>query len=195
MASIDTVQDTDAAGEPPTDVVAAMFEDQPAAVAARDALVGSGIASDAVEIVTAAPATPGAAHGSRHVWQRIRDRFMPHPHAHGFAEGVERGHAMVFVRAPSHRQAAAMATLERHDPIDVMERSSQWTNSGWSGVHRSQQLLFDDHPYPDHIPATGLINDDSSERGIGSPLVNPMGIEVQGVRQSGSDRVRRYERA
>jgi hypothetical protein len=184
-------------------VIAAMFEDRASAQDARDSLVSAGIAAGAVEIVDRpAPVTADQAPAQSHgLFSRIRALFVPHQHAHGYAEAVERGHALLFVRDSADRHARIIELLEQQHPVDVMRRVEEWTAGGWNGVHRSQAapsegapaMLFEDHPYQDHIPATGLINEDDHVRPIGAPLVNPMGIEVPGVRLSGSNRVRRYE--
>jgi hypothetical protein len=191
------------------EVIAAMFADRAAAEAARDALVADGIATGGIDIVDQPAHPPGVtqaqAHAASHgLWTRIREMFVPHQHAHGYAEGVERGHAMLFVRDGTGQHDRIIALLERQHPIDVMNRVQEWTTAGWNGVHRSQAappsgaagqrpvLLFQDHPYQDHIPATGLLNEDDHPRSLGAPLVNPMGIEIPGVQVTGSTRVRRY---
>lgn len=177
-------------------VIAAMFDDRRAAEQARDALIGTGIDSGAIDLLDQ-PAPHTDTTGGHGLWQRIRDSLVPHAHAHGYAEGVERGHAMMFVHAPPDRQAEVMHLLEQLHPIDMMLRVQQWTDDGWSGVHRSQpeppRMLFADQPDPGHLPATGLLNERDRVPLIGSPLVNPMGIEVPGQRWSGTGRVRRYE--
>jgi hypothetical protein len=200
---------TDASAiQPSGEVIAAMFEDRASAEDARDSLVAAGLAPGGIDIVDQPAATGHVtdeqAHAVSHgIWTRIREMFVPHPHAHGYAEAVERGHALLFVRGSAGEHARIITLLEQQHPIDVMTRVQEWRAAGWSGVHRSQaaspddagapQMLFEDHPYQDHIPATGLINENDHLRPIGAPLVNPMGIEVPGVRVSGSNRVRRYE--
>jgi hypothetical protein len=179
---------TDASAiQPSGEVIAAMFEDRASAEDARDSLVAAGLAPGGIDIVDQ-PAATG----------HVTDE-----QAHGYAEAVERGHALLFVRGSAGEHARIITLLEQQHPIDVMTRVQEWRAAGWSGVHRSQaaspddagapQMLFEDHPYQDHIPATGLINENDHLRPIGAPLVNPMGIEVPGVRVSGSNRVRRYE--
>jgi hypothetical protein len=187
-----------------------MFEDRGAADRARDALVAANVPADSIDIVDQ-PATPSHdAHAhSRGLWDRIREMFVPHEHAHAYAEGVERGHAMLFVRALPDRQTEVMELLERQHPIDVMKRVDDWTAAGWSGVHRSQtsaspapvasgavqarpRMLFENTRDPDHIRSTGLINENDASQGVGAPLRNPMGIEVPGVTWSGTSRVRQY---
>jgi hypothetical protein len=200
-----------------TGVVAAMFENRAAADTAREALVAAGVERGTIDVVDQNVGGHADEHARSHgIWERIRNTLVPHQHAHGYAEGVERGHATLFVRAPAERQAEVMALLEQQHPIDVMNRVQEWTAGGWSGVHRSQAaaaqtraaqaadsgaeaarapMLFEDRTFPDHVRTTGLLNEDGAGTGVGAPLVNPMGIAVPGIRVSGTDRVRRYEPA
>ena len=185
------------ANTPSGDVVAAMFETHEAAGAAQTALLAAGVPHTAISLVSA-QAAGASSHG---IWQRIRAAFAhDHHHAHIFAEGVERGRAMVFVRAPdSAQQEAAMHTLEALHPIDLNHRVTEWAKSGWSGQHAGMPageavppLLFADIEDLDHIPTTGLLNETSAVRPIGAKLLNPMGIEVPGISQTGTARVTRY---
>ncbi len=181
------------------DVVAAMFETHAAAEAAQGALTAAGIPATSISLVVApAPQTPAR---SEHIWQRIREIFThDHHHAHIFAEGVERGRTMLFVHATdATTQQTAMHTLEALHPIDLNHRVTEWASQGWSGQHAGMPahdpvppLLFADQPDPDHIPATGLVNEPETIRPIGAKLLNPMGIEIPGISQTGSTRVSRY---
>ncbi len=182
---------------PGADIVAAMFETEAAANEAKAALVAAGVPLAAISVVAAGPeAAP-----SHTIWRRIREIFVhDHNHAHIFAEGVARGRAMVFVRAAEEAtQQAAMRTLESRHPVDLNHRVSEWAKSGWSGQHAGMPqheavppLLFSDTEDLDHIPTTGLLNETESVRPIGARLLNPMGIEVPGIAQSGTSRVARY---
>lgn len=182
------------------DVVAAMFETKAAADAAQAALVAAGVPREAISVVAAAP----EASAGHNVWARIREVFdHAHHHAHIFAEGVARGRAMVFVRADQEAtQQTAMHTLEGLHPIDLNHRVSEWANAGWSGQHAGMPaheavppLMFSDIDDLDHIPTTGLLNETETVRPIGARLLNPMGIEVPGIAQSGTARVARYSPA
>jgi hypothetical protein len=189
------------------DVITAMFENREAAERAGAALVAAGIGTDAVHVVDAPHVAAHEAEARSHgIWHRVRAAFIEHHHAHVYAEALERGRSMVFVRSGDPAtQERAMQVLEQHHPIDVAQRVRQWAETGWAGVHRSQPptsqpattmpppLLFQDRPDPDHIPSTGLINENDGAPPIGAPLVNPMGIEIPGIQRTGSARVLRYQ--
>ncbi|MDE8343407.1 MAG: hypothetical protein POG24_06275 [Acidocella sp.] len=169
-----------------TEVIAAMFEDQPAALAAQDALRAVGVPDAAIELVFHVPATDGTLR-SQTIWHRIRGAFFEHHHAHVFAEAVERGRCVLFVRIDKDA-SPIIAALEACHPIDVPHRVAQWRQAGWTGQHAGSDrspipLLFAAHEDLDHIPTTGMINEPEIVRPIGAPLTNPMGIEFSGSRQ------------
>jgi hypothetical protein len=120
-----------------SDLVAAMFADGDAARAARDALTGAGIPLAVIDVVdrdVAATETPDP-HGHG-LWARLHEMFTPHAHSHGYAEGVERGHAMVFVRAPAAQQPHVMHLLEGLQPLDVVQRAQDCTAARWQPGRR-----------------------------------------------------------
>ncbi len=99
----------------PTDVVAAMFETYVEAVSARETLVAAGIDAGAIDIVDQAASVPAPAPGT---WNMLRERLVPEHHAHGYAEGIDRGHALLFVREAPAQQFRVMHLLEGLKPID-----------------------------------------------------------------------------
>lgn len=58
---------------------------------------------------------------------------VPEEHAGYYAEGVRRGGSLVIVKTDSSQLDHITAILNRHNPVDVEQRVSQWRNSGWSG--------------------------------------------------------------
>lgn len=53
--------------------------------------------------------------------------------AHYYAESVRRGGALVLVRAEDTRAQLAADIMQRHNAVDVDERSQQWRQEGWQG--------------------------------------------------------------
>lgn len=49
-----------------------------------------------------------------------------------YAEGVRRGGTLITVRADDHLASQAVDVLNRHNPIDVRNRVSDWQREGWS---------------------------------------------------------------
>ena len=82
--------------------IVAMFETYKQARAARDKLVDSGLSSSEIELLdrNAEPtdATAPYERTSTGFWGAIKRMFVPDEDAHGYAEGLERGHAMLVVR-------------------------------------------------------------------------------------------------
>jgi hypothetical protein len=74
---------------------------------------------------------------------------VPKEDAEHYAEGVRRGGTLVTVNAEDSMASTAHDVLQRHNAIDIDERSTQWRSSGWTG--------FDDKTEPlDRSGATGM---------------------------------------
>jgi hypothetical protein len=54
-------------------------------------------------------------------------------HATTYAEGVRRGGHLVVVRAAETRTTDAERILDRHNPVDMESRTTEWRNEGWTG--------------------------------------------------------------
>jgi uncharacterized protein (TIGR02271 family) len=61
------------------------------------------------------------------------DLGVPHEEAHGYAEGVRRGGALVVVESRDDRAERGMAILQRLHPVDIHARTAQWRQEGWTG--------------------------------------------------------------
>ena len=57
---------------------------------------------------------------------------IPEEEAGYYAEGVRRGGVLVTVTADEYNVDQITDILNRHDPIDIKERASQWRGQGWS---------------------------------------------------------------
>ena len=58
---------------------------------------------------------------------------IPEEEAGYYAEGVRRGGVLVTVQADEYNTEQITGILNRHDPININERASEWRNQGWSG--------------------------------------------------------------
>lgn len=54
--------------------------------------------------------------------------------AHTYSEGLRRGGHLVVVRADESRVVEAERLLDRHGPVDMQHRTTEWRNDGWTGV-------------------------------------------------------------
>jgi hypothetical protein len=63
------------------------------------------------------------------------DMGIPEESAQYYAEGIRRGGTLVTVRTDDSMTDRAVEILNRHDPIDINERASQWRESGWGGYN------------------------------------------------------------
>jgi hypothetical protein len=67
------------------------------------------------------------------------DMGVPEDTAQYYAEGIRRGGTLVSVRTDDTMTDRAVDILNRHDPIDINERVSQWRESGWAGFDANAQ--------------------------------------------------------
>ncbi|MDB5414030.1 MAG: hypothetical protein JWR10_2365 [Rubritepida sp.] len=49
-----------------------------------------------------------------------------------YAEGMRRGGSMVTLRVDDTREAAALAVLDRHSPVDIASREADYRAGGWT---------------------------------------------------------------
>ncbi len=54
--------------------------------------------------------------------------------AHTYAEGLRRGGHLVVVRADDSRIAEAERIMQRHNPVDMAQRTDSWRASGWTAA-------------------------------------------------------------
>jgi len=102
---------------------------------------------------------------------------VPKEDAEYYAEGVRRGGTLVTVNAEDSMASTAHDILQRHNAIDIDERSTQWRSGGWTG--------FDDKTEPlDRSGATGMA---ASSNVAGS---NVAGSSMAGSSMAGSTTMR-----
>lgn len=58
---------------------------------------------------------------------------IPEEEAQYYAEGVRRGGTLVLVNSVDNMAQRAADIMNRHNAVDVHERSAQWKQSGWKG--------------------------------------------------------------
>lgn len=64
---------------------------------------------------------------------------IPEEEAEYYAEGVRRGGVLVTVQAEEHKTNKIMDVLNRHTPVDIHERATQWREQGWGGFDPNAQ--------------------------------------------------------
>lgn len=64
---------------------------------------------------------------------------VPEEDAHVYSEGVRRGGTLVTVSVADEMTDNAVAILERHEPVDVDVRGSQYRESGWQRFDESAE--------------------------------------------------------
>jgi uncharacterized protein (TIGR02271 family) len=117
----------DRAGDWSGDRVVAAFDNADQARAAREALVEAGIDDAKIELLEN--------RSDLDTWTDIKRHAVPDEDAHLYAEGLDRGHSIVVIRAAADEHDRVMQVLSRFNPIDIDDYAAQWRKSGWSGVH------------------------------------------------------------
>jgi len=70
----------------------------------------------------------------------VKNIFMPEDDSHLYAEGINRGHAMLVVRGTAAEQDRIITLLDSQNPLDVETNAAQWRRSGWSGQYAAGAL-------------------------------------------------------
>lgn len=86
-------------------------------------------------------------HGIGHFFRSLfgMEEHERHEHHDLYAEAVRRGSCVLAVDAASDEQRErATEIMNRHDPIDIDERSAHWRTQGWTGYDASAPRLSDD---------------------------------------------------
>lgn len=65
------------------------------------------------------------------------DMGIPEDTAGLYAEGIRRGGTLVTLRSSDEMTQKAVDILNRHHPIDINQRATQWRESGWTGYNPS----------------------------------------------------------
>lgn len=72
------------------------------------------------------------------------DAGVPAEEAEYYTEGVRRGGTLVVVNAKDDDAPRVIAIINRHHPVDLEERMSQWRESGWVPVQQPEGVDFPD---------------------------------------------------
>jgi hypothetical protein len=64
---------------------------------------------------------------------------VPEEDAHYYAEGVRRGGTLVTATVEDNFVDTARTIMQRHNPVDLNERSGEWRQHGWSGFDAAAQ--------------------------------------------------------
>jgi hypothetical protein len=91
------------------------------------------IAAGPLATVLAGLAGAGAGAVAGGILGALVDLGIPEETAGYYAEGVRRGGTLVSVRVDDQYTDKALNILNRHNPVDLNERTTQWRSEGWTG--------------------------------------------------------------
>jgi hypothetical protein len=69
---------------------------------------------------------------------------VPEKEAEYYAEGVRRGGVLVTVQVDENETDMVMDILNRHDPVNINERATQWREQGWNRFDPNARPITDD---------------------------------------------------
>lgn len=89
-------------------------------------------------------------------------------HAAVYSEALRRGSYMVTVTACGDEQCGqAMEIMDRHAPVDIDERTSQWQQQGWAGYDAAAPIRADTEvEQPGNLYRGGRSDEAESDRAI-----------------------------
>lgn len=109
------------------DRMIAAFENTARAAEARTALVSAGVDNARMELLD---------NSSEHDnWTSLKRHSVPDEDTDVYAEGLDRGHALLVIQVPAGEHDHVVKVLERFHPLDIDEHAARWRQTGWTGVH------------------------------------------------------------
>jgi uncharacterized protein (TIGR02271 family) len=117
--------------------IVAMYETEARARAARDTLISNGVPERAVQVTNNEQdrsfGDPDYQRSESGLWGALKNLFMPNEEAHGYAEGVRRGHAILVVHPDTTMDRHGLVELlESTDPVDFDAKLEEWRQAGYS---------------------------------------------------------------
>jgi hypothetical protein len=135
--------------------IVALYEDAAAAEAARTALIAAGVSSTSIIVLDQGYAARPA-ESEDGLWGILKHALVPDDHAHAYAEGVARGHALVLADVSETDTEVAVVTLRSSGPVDIDTRANEWTKAGWNGVNGGQDYWLDAQADRDAAGSEGI---------------------------------------
>ena len=123
------------------DQIVVMFETTQDAQSAIDHLAAAGLAGDAVitdRTADGANAGVNSEGGNTGFFGSLKGLFAPDDEVHGYAEGVNRGHALLVLHPTLETRRRVIEILESAGPIDFDARLEEWRTAGWEALHDQQ---------------------------------------------------------
>lgn len=113
----------------------AVYETAARAGDARDKLLAMGVAPGSVQVLDRTQETAS----QEGLWGTIKRFLIPDEDAAGYAESLQRGHAVLIVNPPESQRVAVIRAIEDSDPIDFDARLEEWRQAGWNALSARQQ--------------------------------------------------------
>jgi hypothetical protein len=135
--------------------IVALYEDAAAAETAQAALVAAGVPAASIVVLDPSVAERPA-ESEDGLWAMLKHGLVPDDHAHAYAEGVARGHALVMADVTELDTEVAVVTLRSAGPVDIDTRAREWTEAGWDGTNGGQTYWLDAQAERDAAGSEGI---------------------------------------
>ena len=116
--------------------IVAMYETDEQARVARDTLISNGVPERAIRIAgrdqSDVASDAGHEQADTGFWGAIKSLFVPDEEAHGYAEGIRRGHVVLAVQPDaSMDRHRVIILLESTGPVDFDAKLEEWRQAGY----------------------------------------------------------------
>lgn len=114
----------------------AVYETVDEAQAARRQLIEHAVPETALNLIDRTDET-GSTGG---FWAALRRFVIPDEDVAGYAESVQRGHAVLLVRPDQARRIDVIRLLEDTNPVDFDARLAEWRSAGWQALETRREI-------------------------------------------------------
>jgi hypothetical protein len=117
---------------PMTRTITAVYDKEAEALRACEQLVGSGVSTNDVRIVSQTLSRSDVDAAEKSIWESLADFLIVDADRALYDESLRRGGYLVTARVEDEVSDQVISILDRTNPIDLEERSRQWQDEGWA---------------------------------------------------------------
>ncbi len=110
--------------------VVAVYDTEQNANAALTSLISAGYRTADISIIRGEGEAEQAGLHEPGVWKRLLGRDLEHEEAAVLGRSFREGHVIVVVRVPESHTPSVMSLLDRHKPVDVLDRAKAYDMAG-----------------------------------------------------------------
>jgi hypothetical protein len=89
------------------------------------------------------------------------DIGVPEETASYYSEGVRRGGALLTIRTEDNMSGRAVNIMNRHNPVDINSKASEWRESGWTGLNETHMEVPETHTEPSKNMSQNVVENEN----------------------------------